>query len=151
AIIGKDDPHVVDSAIKIRKSGVVTSFNAGEPQDGSVGVIGTDIVIGNSQQRVASATGIEQVGIAGGLDASAAAAVAHAAGASAEAISAGLSSYRLDAHRGEIVHDAASVKFIDNSKATNPHAADAALAGLSNVIWIAGGQLKGAEVDDLIA
>ena len=151
AIIGKDDPHVVDSAIKIRPSGVVTSFSAGEPQDGGVGVIGTDIVVGNPPQRVASATGIEPVGIAGVLDACAAAAVAHAAGASAEAISAGLASYRVDAHRGEIVHDAASVKFIDNSKATNPHAADAALAGLSNVIWIAGGQLKGAEVDDLIA
>ena len=40
--------------------------------------------------------------------------------------------------------------WIDNSKATNPHATDAALAGLHDVIWIAGGQLKGADVAPLI-
>ncbi|MGO3059889.1 glutamate ligase domain-containing protein, partial [Corynebacterium casei] len=67
-----------------------------------------------------------------------------------ESISAGLAAYRVDAHRGEVVHEADGVKFIDNSKATNPHAVEAALAGLSDVIWIAGGQLKGAEVDDLV-
>src|SRR5699024_1489914 len=100
---------------------------------------------------LASAKGIEPAGIAGVLDACAAAAVAHAAGASAASISAGLASYRVDSHRGQVVHDAGGVTFIDNSKATNPHAVEAALAGLSNVIWIAGGQLKGAEVDDLIS
>ena len=39
---------------------------------------------------------------------------------------------------------------VDNSKATNPHAADSALGGFDSVIWVAGGQLKGAEVDSLI-
>src|SRR5699024_429967 len=144
-------PRVVDSAINIRPSGVITSFSAGIPQDGGVGVINSEIVVGNPPQVLASAEGIEPAGIAGVLDACAAAAVAHAAGASAQAISAGLASYRVDAHRGEVVHKAAGIKFIDNSKATNPHAADAALAGLANVIWVAGGQLKGAEVDELIA
>ena len=151
AVVGKDDPRVVDSAINIRPSGVVTSFSAGIPHDGGVGVINSEIVVGNPPQVLASAEGIEPAGIAGVLDACAAAAVAHAAGASAQAISAGLASYRVDAHRGEVVHKAAGIKFIDNSKATNPHAADAALAGLANVIWVAGGQLKGAEVDELIA
>ena len=150
AVIGQDDPHVVESAIKIRPRGIVTSFSAGEPQDGGVGAIDNEIVVGNPPVRLASAVGIEPAGIAGVLDACAASAVAHAAGASAAAISSGLASYRVDAHRGEVVHEAQGVKFIDNSKATNPHAVEAALAGLSHVIWIAGGQLKGAEVDELV-
>ena len=150
AVIGQDDPHVVQSAIDIRPRGIVTSFTAGVPQDGGVGVINNEIVVGNPPVRLASAQGIEPAGIAGVLDACAAAAVAHAAGASAASISTGLAAYRVDAHRGEVVHEAGGVKFIDNSKATNPHAVEAALAGLSDVIWIAGGQLKGAEVDDLV-
>ena len=49
------------------------------------------------------------------------------------------------------MHSHAGIDYIDNSKATNPHAADAALTGHDSVIWIAGGQLKGADVDDLVA
>ena len=150
AVVGQDDPRVVDAAVKIRLRGEVTSFSAGAPQDGGVGVIDDEIVVGLPPVPLASAKGIEPAGIAGVLDACAAAAVAHAAGASAASISAGLASYRVDSHRGQVVHEAGGVTFIDNSKATNPHAVEAALAGLSNVIWIAGGQLKGAEVDDLV-
>jgi UDP-N-acetylmuramoylalanine--D-glutamate ligase len=40
---------------------------------------------------------------------------------------------------------------VDDSKATNPHAADAALRAHPRVVWIAGGLLKGAEVDELVA
>ena len=35
-------------------------------------------------------------------------------------------------------------------KATNPHAAAASLAAYPSVVWIAGGLLKGADVDDLV-
>src|SRR5699024_12367747 len=100
AVVGKDGPRVVDSAINIRPCGVVTSFTAGIPQDGGVGVINSEIVVGSPPQVLASAEGIEPAGIAGVLDACAAAAVAHAAGASAQAISAGLASYRVGGHRG---------------------------------------------------
>ena len=98
-----------------------------------------------------SLAGIEPAGRAGHLDAAAAAAAAWAAGASREAISQGLSQYRVAGHRGEIVHRSAGVTWIDNSKATNPHAADAALTGIARAVWIAGGQLKGARVAELIS
>ena len=39
---------------------------------------------------------------------------------------------------------------VDDSKATNPHAAAASLAAYEHVVWIAGGLLKGADVDDLV-
>jgi UDP-N-acetylmuramoylalanine--D-glutamate ligase len=43
------------------------------------------------------------------------------------------------------------VIFVDDSKATNPHAALASLTAYPRVVWIAGGQLKGVDVDDLVA
>ena len=43
------------------------------------------------------------------------------------------------------------VAWVDDSKATNPHAAGASLAAYPPVVWIAGGLLKGADVDELVA
>jgi hypothetical protein len=43
------------------------------------------------------------------------------------------------------------VDWVDDSKATNPHAAAASLAAYPRVVWIAGGLLKGADVDPLVA
>ena len=42
------------------------------------------------------------------------------------------------------------MRFVDDSKATNPHAAAASLAAYDRVVWVAGGLLKGAAVDDLV-
>lgn len=42
------------------------------------------------------------------------------------------------------------VRWVDDSKATNPHAALASLLAYPRVVWIAGGQLKGAQVDELV-
>ena len=53
-------------------------------------------------------------------------------------------------HRGAVVHSGGGVDWVDNSKATNPHAAHSALSGAGTVVWVAGGQLKGASVDELI-
>jgi UDP-N-acetylmuramoylalanine--D-glutamate ligase len=54
-------------------------------------------------------------------------------------------------HRNETVAEVAGVRYVDDSKATNPHAAAASLAAYPSVVWIAGGLLKGADVDDLVA
>ena len=42
------------------------------------------------------------------------------------------------------------MRYVDDSKATNPHAAAASLQSFEHVVWIAGGLLKGADVDDLV-
>ena len=49
-----------------------------------------------------------------------------------------------------LVAERAGVRYFDDSKATNPHAALASLQAYDRVVWIAGGQLKGASVDDLV-
>jgi UDP-N-acetylmuramoylalanine--D-glutamate ligase len=43
------------------------------------------------------------------------------------------------------------VSYVDDSKATNPHAALASLTAYPRLVWVAGGQLKGVDVGDLVA
>jgi UDP-N-acetylmuramoylalanine--D-glutamate ligase len=81
----------------------------------------------------------------------AAAALARAHGVPAAAVRDGLRGFVPDAHRIARVAEADGVLWIDDSKATNPHAADASLTAFEKVVWIAGGLAKGARFDDLVA
>ncbi|MFI8598002.1 UDP-N-acetylmuramoyl-L-alanine--D-glutamate ligase [Rothia koreensis] len=80
----------------------------------------------------------------------AAAALARAAGVEAVAVRDGLRSYEPGAHRIQPVATTHGVLWVNDSKATNPHAADASLASFSPVIWIAGGLSKGVAYDELV-
>jgi UDP-N-acetylmuramoylalanine--D-glutamate ligase len=62
-----------------------------------------------------------------------------------------ISEFRSLPHRGGIVAEVSGVRFIDDSKATNPHAALAALDGLSEAVLIAGGLAKGVDLAPLSA
>lgn len=155
AVIGADDPHVVEIAATVERGESAASpigFTLAEPGPGQFGVRGDQLVDNSTGTGIplAPVAGIEPPGPAGVLDALAAAAVARSQGISPEQIAAALKNFQVAGHRGQVVHRVRGVSFIDNSKATNPHAADSALAGLDSVLWVAGGQLKGAEVDDLI-
>ena len=68
----------------------------------------------------------------------------------AEAVRDGLRAFRPDAHRNARVEVAGDIAWVDDSKATNPHAAAASLAAYAPVVWIAGGLLKGADVEALV-
>ncbi|GAA2923477.1 UDP-N-acetylmuramoyl-L-alanine--D-glutamate ligase [Streptomyces thioluteus] len=81
----------------------------------------------------------------------AAAALARAFGVEPKAVRDGLRAFRPDAHRIAHVADVAGVAYVDDSKATNTHAAEASLASYESVVWIAGGLAKGATFDDLVA
>ncbi|HEV2343951.1 MAG TPA: UDP-N-acetylmuramoyl-L-alanine--D-glutamate ligase [Actinocrinis sp.] len=81
----------------------------------------------------------------------AAAALARAYGVRPEAVRDGLRAFRPDPHRIAFVAALDGVDFIDDSKATNPHAAAASLAAYEDVVWIAGGLAKGATFDDLVS
>jgi UDP-N-acetylmuramoylalanine--D-glutamate ligase len=80
----------------------------------------------------------------------AAAALARAYGVPATAVRDGLRAVQLGAHKIETIAVRDGVTFVDDSKATNPHAADAALRAFESVVWIAGGQAKGTTFDDLV-
>nr|WP_242516474.1 UDP-N-acetylmuramoyl-L-alanine--D-glutamate ligase [Corynebacterium mendelii] len=162
AVIGADDPHVAEQVKQLESDGVLAStrligFTLNEPTDGELGIhdgylldraCGGD---GNPDGVVlAAADGISPAGAAGRLDALAAAALARSQGVEPAAVKKALATFTVSAHRGQVVDNTGDIRFIDNSKATNPHAADAAMAGADPFIWIAGGQLKGADIDALV-
>jgi UDP-N-acetylmuramoylalanine--D-glutamate ligase len=80
----------------------------------------------------------------------AASAAACAAGAAPDAIARVLAAFEGLPHRSQLVHERAGVRFVDDSKATNPAAAAASLAAQTGpVVWIAGGRNKGLDLGAL--
>ncbi|CAN5130544.1 UDP-N-acetylmuramoyl-L-alanine--D-glutamate ligase [soil metagenome] len=76
----------------------------------------------------------------------AAAATALAAGASVSGVRKALRDSRGLPHRVSLVVEHDGVRFYDDSKATDPHAAVTALAGFPSVVLIAGGRNKGLDL-----
>ncbi|MFD5317352.1 UDP-N-acetylmuramoyl-L-alanine--D-glutamate ligase [Streptomyces sp. NPDC127098] len=81
----------------------------------------------------------------------AAAALARAYGVEPRAVRDGLRAFRPDPHRVQRVAEVGGVLYVDDSKATNPHATAASLAAYEPIVWIAGGLAKGATFDELVA
>ena len=103
--------------------------------------------------EIASIDDINQIGVLTPhllANTAAATAMARSAGVPAEAIREAIREFRLDAHRIELVAEANGVRWFDDSKATNPHAADASLSSFERVIWVVGGLLKGVDIGPLV-
>lgn len=58
--------------------------------------------------------------------------------------------FELDAHRIRTVALVDGVRWVDDSKATNPHAANASLRSFEHVVWVVGGLLKGVDLSMLV-
>ena len=80
----------------------------------------------------------------------AAAALARSHGVSQAAVRDGLRSFQPDGHRIAVVGERDGITWVDDSKATNPHAAQSSLLAYDSVVWVAGGLAKGARFDDLV-
>lgn len=65
-------------------------------------------------------------------------------------IKAAIRSFELAPHRVQLVAEVSGVRFIDDSKATNAHAAAASLGSFESVVWIVGGLLKGVDISPLL-
>jgi len=153
AVADAGDP--VASSLVARHRHPVT-VTLGEPQPGQLGVRAGALVDrafgGTPAGEVLVETDALQVrGPHNTVNALAAAALARVAGVDAAGIARGLTDFRGGAHRNVLVGSVDGVDFVDDSKATNPHAAGASLAAYPRVVWIAGGLLKGADVDPLVA
>jgi UDP-N-acetylmuramoylalanine--D-glutamate ligase len=81
----------------------------------------------------------------------AAAGLARAIGVDHEVIRGAIKKFKPGRHRIELVLEQNEIRWIDDSKATNPHAAQASVMSELSVVWIAGGLAKGAEMSELIA
>jgi UDP-N-acetylmuramoylalanine--D-glutamate ligase len=78
-----------------------------------------------------------------------AAVLAIEAGASRDGVDHALAAFAPGPHRREIVGSWGGITWIDDSKATNPHAARAAAASYPSVVLIGGGRNKGLDLEDL--
>lgn len=150
AVVGLDDP-VAAGLLAGAAAPVRVGFRLGEPAPGELGVRG-GVLVDNAfgeQLALAEAASIPVAGPVGVLDALAAAALARAVDVPPQAIADALAGFRVGRHRAEVVDVVDGVTYVDDSKATNPHAAQASIAAYPKVVWIAGGLLKGASVDEL--
>ncbi|MFF1880434.1 UDP-N-acetylmuramoyl-L-alanine--D-glutamate ligase [Pseudarthrobacter sp. NPDC058196] len=80
----------------------------------------------------------------------AAAGLVRAYGVEAKAVRQGILDYVPGDHRIQPVARMNGVLWVNDSKATNPHAASASLSAFTKVVWIAGGLSKGVSYDDLV-
>jgi UDP-N-acetylmuramoylalanine--D-glutamate ligase len=80
----------------------------------------------------------------------AAMALARSCGVKIDSMAEGLRNFAPGHHRIEEVENSEGIRWINDSKATNPHAANASLAAFTSIIWIAGGLAKGADMEDLV-
>jgi UDP-N-acetylmuramoylalanine--D-glutamate ligase len=123
-------------------------FRDAPPREGEVGLVGGEVVARLDGEERLGRPVLEAAGFR--EDAAAAAAIALSFGLDSAAVREGIRRTAPLAHRGEEVACAGGVRFLDDSKATNVHAALSALSGRSDVVLIAGGRAKGADLSPLL-
>jgi UDP-N-acetylmuramoylalanine--D-glutamate ligase len=152
AVVGLDDAAAA-ALLPAAGAPVKVGFRLGEPGVGELGV--RDGVLVDrafaDDLTLAAVADIPVAGPVGVLDALGAAALARAVDVPAAAIAAALSGFRVGRHRAELVGVIDEVTYVDDSKATNPHAAEASIMAHPRVVWVAGGMLKGASVEETVA
>jgi UDP-N-acetylmuramoylalanine--D-glutamate ligase len=163
AVAGLDDPRAA-ALLFATRAPVRVGFRLGEPAAGELGVRDGMLVdrafseAGSSAgsaavpdgTALAAVSSIPVPGPVGVLDALAAAALARSVGVPAEAVADALATFRVGRHRAEMVAVVDQISYVDDSKATNPHAAEASVLAYPRVVWIAGGLLKGASVQETV-
>lgn len=133
-------------------------FTLGTPGPSQLGVVDGILVdrafVDNRQknaQELAEVADVDPPAPHNIANALAAAALARAYGVKPAAVRDGLRAFTPDAHRIAHVADVDGVAYIDDSKATNTHAAEASLAAYESIVWMAGGLAKGATFDELVS
>ncbi|MFK0400753.1 UDP-N-acetylmuramoyl-L-alanine--D-glutamate ligase [Microbacterium sp. NPDC090225] len=149
-----EEAEVVDGARAI-------GFDLGTPGPSDLGVVEGLLVDraflddrARSALEITTVADLQQVGLAAPhivQNILAASALARSLGVEPEAIHTALDSFRLDAHRIQIIATHAGITWIDDSKATNPHAAASSLRAYPGSVWVVGGDLKGVDIADLVA
>jgi UDP-N-acetylmuramoylalanine--D-glutamate ligase len=152
AVAGLDDPRAA-ALLSATHAPVRVGFRLGEPAVGELGVRDGMLVdrAFSDEVALAAVSSIPVPGPVGVLDALAAAALARSVGVPAEAVADALATFRVGRHRAEVVAVVDQISYVDDSKATNPHAAEASVLAYPRVVWIAGGLLKGASVQETVA
>jgi UDP-N-acetylmuramoylalanine--D-glutamate ligase len=156
AVVGLDDVRAA-ALLTTAPAPVRVGFRLGEPAAGELGVRDgwlIDRAFGTNTGGELALLPVDSIpvpGPVGVLDALAAAALARSVDVPADAIANAIASFQVGRHRSEVVAVAEGITYVDDSKATNPHAAEASVLAYPRVVWVAGGLLKGASVDAEVA
>jgi UDP-N-acetylmuramoylalanine--D-glutamate ligase len=119
-------------------------FRSGPPEEGEVGYEGGVLLARVDGEHPLGTVDGDRAGFR--EDAAAAAAVSLALGVDPAAAAAALAEFRPAPHRGDEVAVVDGVRFVDDSKATNVHAAIAAIHVVDDAVLIAGGRAKGVDL-----
>ena len=152
--------HMVEEADVVEGARAI-GFDLGTPGPSDLGVV-DGILVDRAFHADRRSSALELTTVAelheAGLDAPhivqnilAASALARSLGVEPVAIHDALQAFRLDAHRIQVIAEHRGIRWIDDSKATNPHAAASSLRAHPGAIWIVGGDLKGVDLSDLVA
>ena len=153
-ILNADDSEVVKRSVHWK--GRKVFFTLDTPGPGEIGVVEELLVdrafVADPQEAamICELTEIKPTVPHNVSNALAAAGLARAAGVNHESIRSALAAFTPGRHRIEEVLSAGGITWIDDSKATNPHAASASIMSALSVVWIAGGLAKGARMDELV-
>jgi len=150
SLYAADDPVV--AAHGQRAPGTGVPFTVGLPAPGGLG-----LEAGVALSRIPGhdgglwrAAALRLPGRHNLANAIAASGVALALGAHPAGMARAVAAFRPGPHRLATVGEVRGVAFVNDSKATNPHAAARALAAFPRVVWIAGGRNKGLSFDQLV-
>lgn len=123
-------------------------FTLGDPEPGQFGVRDHYLF---GDLPLCPVDEVRPVGPHNVANALAAAALARVYGVSQQAVRDGLNAFVPPQHRVELIAEFGGVRYINDSKATNTHAARGSLGAFDSVVWLAGGLLHGAEVSELVS
>lgn len=155
AILNLNDPEVV-----LRSAGWTgrkVFFGFDTPQSGEIGLVEELLVdrafvtASDAAEVISELNEIKPAVPHNVANAMAAAGLALAIGIPHPVIKKGIASFKLDNHRLQTILSKDGIDWVNDSKATNPHAASAALLSHLSNIWIAGGLAKGAKMEELVA
>jgi UDP-N-acetylmuramoylalanine--D-glutamate ligase len=155
-----DDPETerLVRAAEVAEGARAIGVTSGIPKVGMLGIVDGVLAdrafVAERQTAAAELAGIADVRPSAPhniTNALTAAALARSIGVPPVAVRDGLRAFRPDPHRICVVGTVDGVTFVDDSKATNAHAAQASLQAYDDVVWVAGGLAKGARFDSLVA
>jgi UDP-N-acetylmuramoylalanine--D-glutamate ligase len=154
AILNLNDPEIILRGAGWGGRKIFFGFDT--PQAGEIGIV-EDLIIdrafvtsSDAAEVITELTEVKPAVPHNVANAMAAAGLALAIGVAHPLIKVGISKFKLDKHRLQNVLTKDGINWVNDSKATNPHAATASLLSHLSNIWIAGGLAKGAKMDDLV-
>ena len=161
-VFNEQDPKTLEAAQQadVLEGCRAIAFSLFTPQKSAVGFV-EDILVDRAflanraeeALEIATESELSQIGpVSDQLRANVAAAtaLARAAAVPPQVIRRAVTTFKLSPHRNQLVAEIGGVFFVNDSKATNAHAANSSLSAYDSVVWIVGGLFKGVNPAELI-